>query len=82
MPAVTVLYFASLRDRIGCDHERLDLPAATTSAEVLAAVARRHPASAETVACCRLALDQTFADGPLVLDAASELALIPPVSGG
>lgn len=82
MPTVTILYFASLRDRLGLDHERLELPAVTSSAEVLATVARRHPASAETVACCRLALDQAFAHGPLTLDPASEIALIPPVSGG
>jgi molybdopterin converting factor subunit 1 len=82
MPAVTVLYFASLRDRLGRDHEALELPAATTSAEVLALVARRHPSCADAVACCRLAVDQAFADGPLTLSAASELALIPPVSGG
>lgn len=82
MPTVTILYFASLRDRLGRDREDIDLPAATTSSAVLATVAQRHPASADTVACCRLAVDQSFADGPLTLTTASELALIPPVSGG
>ncbi len=82
MPTVTVLYFASLRDRLCCEHEAIELPASVTSADVLAAIAQRHPESAETIACCRLAVDQSFADGPLMLTTASELALIPPVSGG
>ena len=82
MPTVTVLYFASLRDRLRCEHEAIDLPANTTSTDVLATIAQRHPTSAETIACCRLAVDQAFANGPLTLTAASELALIPPVSGG
>lgn len=82
MPAVTVLYFASLRDHLGCDGEEFELPSATTSADVLATVARRHPAIAETVARSRLAVDQAFAAGALTLTSASELALIPPVSGG
>ncbi len=82
MPSVTIFYFANLRDRLGCENEAVDLPSATTSADVLATIARRHPACAETVARCRLAVDQAFADGPLTLSATSELALIPPVSGG
>ena len=82
MPMVTVLYFASLRDRLGRDDETLDLPANSTSAQVLAAVAQRHPTCADTIARSRLAVDQAFADGPLTLSANSELALIPPVSGG
>jgi len=82
MPAVTVLYFASAQERCGIDAERVELPRETSADAVLALLGTRHPALSGILPQCRLALDQAFAAGPLVLSDGSELAVIPPVSGG
>jgi molybdopterin converting factor subunit 1 len=82
MPSVTILYFASLRDRLQCEREQLDLPAQAESSEVLQAISRKHPEAADLLATCRLAVDCTFATGRVALSERSEVAVIPPVSGG
>lgn len=79
---VTVLYFASLRDRLGREREIVELPARTTDRAVLDALARLRPEAADLLATCRLAVDHAFAAGAVELRAESEVAVIPPVSGG
>ena len=82
MPLVSVLYFAQAQERAGLASERLDLAEATSVDAILALLATRHPALASLLPRCRLALDHAFADGALHLSETSEIAVIPPVSGG
>ncbi|HEX3133545.1 MAG TPA: MoaD/ThiS family protein [Planctomycetota bacterium] len=82
MPEVTVLYFAQARDCLGCDRDQLTLPALTDANAVLSAVRERHPAHAALIDRCRVAIDCQFIIGPVAISATSEIALIPPVSGG
>ena len=82
MPRVRVLYFASVRDAIGLDHEDVDLPDHGEASELIAALARRHPRAARLLGVSRLAVDQEFARGPVRLSSSAEVAVIPPVSGG
>jgi molybdopterin synthase catalytic subunit len=82
MARVTVLYFASVRERLGLSEERLELPDRTSDREVLARLAERHPPAAALFASARLAVDQDIVRGDCVLRAGAELAVIPPVSGG
>lgn len=82
MPTVTVLYFAQARDRLGAERETLDLPPTVGANEVLAAIRARHPAQAALIDRCRVAIDCQFITGPVVINERSEIALIPPVSGG
>lgn len=79
---VTVLYFAAARERAGVSSEQLDLPGAATAADALAAVCARHPALQAVAGKLRIAVDQDFAQPDRKLRDGSELALIPPVSGG
>ena len=82
MPEVTVLYFAQARDRLGTAHEVVALPSPAGAAEVLAAIRERHPAQAALIGRCRVAIDHQFVDAPVPIGDRSEIALIPPVSGG
>ena len=82
MPQVRILFFAQVQERLGQSAGSYDLPAATTVEAVLALLAERHPELAELWPRCRLALDQAFARGSIMLDENSEIAVIPPVSGG
>ena len=76
---VTVLYFAAARERAGLSREELELPDGSTAAQALEALVRLRPGLAGIADKLRLAVDQDF-DGKL--RDGSELALIPPVSGG
>ncbi len=80
--AVRVLYFAQAQERCGCAEERCDLPQQTTVDEVFALLGARHPVLSSLLPRCRLAVDHAFVSGALTLGGTSELAVIPPVSGG
>lgn len=79
---VTLLYFAAARERAGCSSETLELPAGSSAASALAVACAAHPALAPLIDKLRLAVDREFTPGTTLLREGSEVALIPPVSGG
>src|SRR2546422_10569308 len=79
---VTIRYFAAARERAGTSSETLELHDAATAAEALAAACARPPALQPVAQRLRLAVDQEFAAPERRLRDGSEVALIPPVSGG
>lgn len=79
---MVVQYFAQLRDRLARDHDRVVLPAEVDAPGILAAIRARHPSHAALIDRCRVAVDLQFLTSPVVITQASEIALIPPVSGG
>lgn len=80
MTRVTVLYFASLRDAAGVATESVETSAATLG-ELYDALRSRHRFVLATERL-RVAVDGVFADWGDVPREGSEIALIPPVSGG
>ncbi|MDR6992434.1 molybdopterin converting factor subunit 1 [Luteimonas sp. 3794] len=80
MSAVRVLYFASLRDAAGQGEETWTTDAADLRA-LYAELSARH-GFALPVDRLRVAVDGTFAHWDDALQAGSEIAFIPPVSGG
>jgi molybdopterin synthase catalytic subunit len=79
---VTILYFAAARERAGASSDALDLAEGATAGDALAAACQRHPALRPVAEKLRLAVDQEFAGPERKLREGSEVALIPPVSGG
>ena len=79
---VTVLYFAAARERAGTGSEAIELPEGATARDALAAACARHPPLQAVADKLRLAVDQEFAGADRKLREGSEIALIPPVSGG
>lgn len=77
-----ILLFAGLREAARRDAITIELPADARVRDLLAAVAREHPELAAGLPPCRVAIDQTFADQEAPVPEGSEIALIPPVSGG
>lgn len=75
-----LLYFASLRDRAGCDGETV-ASAAARPRELYAEVAQRHGITfaAERL---RVAVNGEFADWDRALHDGDEIVFLPPVSGG
>jgi molybdopterin converting factor subunit 1 len=79
---VTMLYFAAARERAGVPSEPLELPDGATAGDALALACSRHPPLAAVATKLRIAVDQDFAQADRKLREGSEVALIPPVSGG
>jgi len=77
---VTVLYFASLRDTTGLAREQVEASVASLG-DLYETLRRRH-AFALPRDRLRVAVDGEFADWSDAIRAGSEVALIPPVSGG
>ncbi|MHB8911845.1 MAG: MoaD/ThiS family protein [Lysobacter sp.] len=80
MSAVTVLYFASLRDAAGVASEVVD--GAAGDLRVLYESLRARHGFALPVERLRVAVDGAFARWDDVPRPGSEIAFIPPVSGG
>jgi molybdopterin converting factor subunit 1 len=81
--AVSVLYFAALRDLAGTGEERVSLPSVPCSVEAfLVVLAERHGALAGRLQSVRVAVNEEFAELSRELTGGEVVALIPPVSGG
>jgi molybdopterin converting factor subunit 1 len=81
--AITLLYFAAVRELAGRSEERLELPpSVTTLGELAAYLETRIPALAGRLASVRLAQNEEMADRSAPLADGDVIALIPPVAGG
>jgi molybdopterin converting factor subunit 1 len=84
--ALTVLYFAWLRERVGVAEEKIALPAdGLTVAGLVAYLAgldQRHANAFKDRETVRSAVNQEFADPGTVLRPGDEVAFFPPVTGG
>ena len=81
-----VLYFASLRERMGRNEEDLAPPASvSTVADLIAHLRDRDPAGTAAFAqptLVRAAVNQEFANLQTVVRENDEIAFFPPVTGG
>lgn len=86
LSAVTVLYFAWLRERAGTGEERIVLPGDVTTVgaliEHLAARGGGHAAAFENRQSVRCAVNQDFAGPDAPVRPGDEVAFFPPVTGG
>ncbi len=79
------LYFAWVRERIGCAEERIGLPAEVDTVEKLMAFLRKRGEPYDAVLAdnrLRVAVNQTHARAGDVVADGDEIAIFPPVSGG
>lgn len=83
---MTLLYFASLRETLGCSREHVALPAGSpTVAVLLEDLRNRDPRWSEAFAPgkrWRVAVNQEMADSATPLKPGDEIAFFPPVTGG
>ncbi|GAA5507771.1 MoaD/ThiS family protein [Novipirellula caenicola] len=77
-----ILLFAALRDAAGTDSLVIDVGSDATAADVICEVAQRVPSMQTLLASCRVALDSRYVANTQPLGTATEIAIIPPVSGG
>jgi molybdopterin synthase sulfur carrier subunit len=83
---VKILYFAWLRNKVGCAEEELTPPAdVATVADLVAWLATQSSGHANALAdmqVVRCAVDQEYVGLEHVIGAAREVAFFPPVTGG
>jgi molybdopterin converting factor subunit 1 len=79
---VRVLYFASLKDRAGASEETVEVPEASDVAALWATLQERHPRLREVTTRPLAACDMAYAAWDRPLLGVSEVAFLPPVSGG
>ena len=83
---VTLLYFASLRERLGCSREQVPLPgAAATVSSLIEQLRDRDARWSEAFAPgqrWRVAVNQRMADLATPVKPGDEIAFFPPVTGG
>lgn len=82
---IRILYFASLRERLGRAEERLTLADGTTVAALIQQLRLRGGAWAEAFAegqAYRVAVEQELASLVTPLGDGQEVAFFPPVTGG
>jgi len=79
---ISVLYFASARERAGVGREELELPTGTSVGSAAELIAERHPALRELLPHLRIAVNHEFKERQDPIPPGAEVALIPPVAGG
>jgi molybdopterin synthase sulfur carrier subunit len=81
---IEVLYFAWVRERVGCAREPVETSAATVAdlVEELRARGEGHAAAFADTAALRVALDQDLAEFDTPLAGVREVAFFPPMTGG
>lgn len=81
-----LMYFAWVRERVGVETERLEVPDhVVTVGALLDWLATRSPGHATALAdrnAIRVAIDQEFAGFDAAIAGAREIAIFPPVTGG
>ena len=84
--AITVRYFAWVREKVGREQEIVEPPATVaTVADLIGWLKTRGPeyeAAFERAAFIRAAIDQTHVKAAASLAGAREVAFFPPVTGG
>jgi molybdopterin synthase sulfur carrier subunit len=83
---IKLLYFARVREAIGCDSEHLNLPDSVTTInhciDWLESLDTKYAAAFSDRTKLRFALDQQMVWEETLLEGAAELAIFPPVTGG
>ena len=86
MSKVRILYFASLREKIGKDAEEIELPAGVATVAALRNHLRARGGNYENAlsekALLRSAVNQDMVQPAAAVKAGDEVAFFPPVTGG
>jgi molybdopterin synthase catalytic subunit len=82
MMQIEVLLFASLKDLAQADRIAVELPEEALVSDLFEAISEQFPPLADRLPNTRVAVDDRFCSPDDRISAGSEVALIPPVSGG
>ncbi|MCF6190518.1 MAG: molybdopterin converting factor subunit 1 [Cocleimonas sp.] len=75
---INILYFASLREKIGCGSDTLDLSESLSVAQVWQQATGQESFPNDVL----VALNQEYTDADAMVSDGDEIAFFPPVTGG
>lgn len=82
MNRVKLLFFATIRDRMGMKFLELDLPAEMTIQGLKDKLAADYPAVKESMKSVLITINREYAFDEAIVPPAAEIGMFPPVSGG
>ncbi len=82
MNKITLLFFATFKDRAGTRRTAYELPVGATVADLKLHLAQRYPALAEHTSSMLVSINREFAFDEDIIPLGAEVAIFPPVSGG
>ena len=82
MNNITVLFFATLRDRAGTKSMELDIPVDLTIQGLKDKISNEYPNLKESMSSVLITINREYAFDDTVIPPDAELAMFPPVSGG
>lgn len=82
MNSVKILFFATLRDRVGVRSVELQIPAQTNVAGFKSILIEKFPALNGLMSHTLISMNQEYVFDSIIILENAEIALFPPVSGG
>ncbi len=82
MNKIKVLFFATLRERVGTKSVELEIPADMTVQELKDKLASDYPNLKESMKTILVSVNKEYAFDEAAIPQDAEVALFPPVSGG
>ena len=82
MHQVTVLFFATLRDRAGTRSVQLEIPPRTSVSALKALLLETYPSLSSLMGHTLVSLNHEYVFDETIVPNHAEIALFPPVSGG
>jgi molybdopterin converting factor subunit 1 len=82
MHTIKILFFATLRDRVGARSVELQIPAQTNVAGLKILLIEKFLALKGTLGQVLISVNQEYAFDDAIIPNNAEIALFPPVSGG
>jgi molybdopterin synthase catalytic subunit len=82
MNTIKVLFFATLRDRVGMRETELEIDAGLTVDDLKSLLNDRYPSAGPTLETAIVSVNKEFAFNADIIPEGAEIAIFPPVSGG
>jgi molybdopterin converting factor subunit 1 len=82
MNHIKLLFFATLRERMGVRSLEMDIPLNMTVLELKERLSKEHPNLMEALKSVLISINQEYSFDDAVIPLNAEIALFPPVSGG
>lgn len=82
MNRITILFFATLRDRAGTKSAELEISAGMTVQHLKHRIVEAYPGLKESMNTVVISINREFAFDDSVVPENAEVAMFPPVSGG
>lgn len=79
---LAVLFFATLRERVGTKQTQVELPSGATVRDLKDFLVIQYPGLDQAMRTCIVAVNRQYAKDEEILPVGAEIAIFPPVSGG